>query len=163
MLWDKFLQQDNTTIKKQNDIFCDSNNFSSWKDGIQSFKNSEKIISQNCFNYCISIVSIIIYLIFLRLQRFYFGVDITNQNRFVIWYCKFSIFLLFLFYWLNIKHRKNGKIFKGAFSGLSQFLAIESPLNIIKNTFYFTSKALFVLKIFKFLPWFCGHVVKWLD
>ena len=40
---------------------------------------------------------------------------------------------------------------KGALSGLRQFLATESPLKTMKNTFYFTSKALFVLKIFKFL------------
>ena len=41
--------------------------------------------------------------------------------------------------------------FKGALSGLRQFLATESPLKMMKNAFYFTSKALFVLKIFKFL------------
>ena len=39
----------------------------------------------------------------------------------------------------------------GALSGLRQFLATESPLKIMKNAFYFTSKALFVLKIFNFL------------
>ena len=33
----------------------------------------------------------------------------------------------------------------------------------MKNTFYFTIKALFVLKIFKFLSWLFGHVKKWLD
>ena len=33
----------------------------------------------------------------------------------------------------------------------------------MKNAFYFTSKALFVLKIFKFLSWLFGHVVKQLD
>ena len=40
---------------------------------------------------------------------------------------------------------------KGDFSGLRQVLAIESPLKIMKNAFYFTSKTLFVLRIFKFL------------
>ena len=40
---------------------------------------------------------------------------------------------------------------KGALSGLRQFLTTESPLKKMKNTFYFTSKALFVLKIFQFL------------
>ena len=40
---------------------------------------------------------------------------------------------------------------KDALSGLRQFLATESPLKTMKNAFYFTSKALFVLKIFKFL------------
>ena len=40
---------------------------------------------------------------------------------------------------------------KGALSGLRQFLTTESPLRMMKNTFYFTSKALFVLEIFRFL------------
>ena len=33
----------------------------------------------------------------------------------------------------------------------------------MKNVFYFTLKALFVLKILKFLPWLFGHVEKRLD
>ena len=45
---------------------------------------------------------------------------------------------------------KNHKVFKGVLSGLRQVLATESPLKMMKNAFYFTSKALFVLKIFKF-------------
>ena len=40
---------------------------------------------------------------------------------------------------------------KGALYGLRHFLASESPLKKMKNVFYFTLKALFVLKIFKFL------------
>ena len=40
---------------------------------------------------------------------------------------------------------------KGPLSGLRQFLIIETPLKMMKNAFYFTSKALLVLKIFKFL------------
>ena len=41
-------------------------------------------------------------------------------------------------------------LFKGPLSGcLRQFLATESSLKMMKNAFYFTSKALFVLKIFK--------------
>ena len=42
-------------------------------------------------------------------------------------------------------------VLKDALSGLRQFLAAESPSEMMKNVFYFTSKALFVLKIFKFL------------
>ena len=42
---------------------------------------------------------------------------------------------------------------KGALSCLRQCLATESPLKMMKNTIYFTLKALFVLKIFKFLSW----------
>ena len=42
-------------------------------------------------------------------------------------------------------------MFKVALSGLRKFLITENPLKIMKNVFYFISKALFVLKIFKFL------------
>ena len=42
-------------------------------------------------------------------------------------------------------------LLKGALSGLRQFLATESLLKMIKNAFYFTLKAIFILKIFKFL------------
>ena len=41
--------------------------------------------------------------------------------------------------------------FKGAPSGLRHFLATEGPLKLMKNVFYFTLKALFILKISKFL------------
>ena len=40
---------------------------------------------------------------------------------------------------------------KGALAGLRQFLATESTLKMMDNAFYFILKALFVLKIFKFL------------
>ena len=52
---------------------------------------------------------------------------------------------------------------KGALSGLRQFLATESPLKMRRNAFYFTSKALFVLKIFKSLSSLFGHVSQRLD
>ena len=48
----------------------------------------------------------------------------------------------------------------GPLLGLIQFLATESPLKMIKNVFYFTSKTLFVPKIFKILSWLFGHVAK---
>ena len=48
-------------------------------------------------------------------------------------------------------HKSQNTYFKGTLAGLRQFLATESPLKMMKNAFYFTSKALFVLKIFKFL------------
>ena len=42
---------------------------------------------------------------------------------------------------------------------------IENSLKMMKNAFYFILKALFVLKIFKFLSWLFGHVEKktWLE
>ena len=53
--------------------------------------------------------------------------------------------------------------FNGTLAGLTQFLATESPLKVMKNVFYFISKALIVLKVFKFLSWLFGHVSKPLD
>ena len=41
-----------------------------------------------------------------------------------------------------------------------KFLATESPSEMMKIAFYFTSKASFVLKIFTFLSWLFGHVGK---
>ena len=49
---------------------------------------------------------------------------------------------------------------KGALSGLRQFLATENALKMMKNAFYFTSKAIFILKTFNFLSWLFGHVGK---
>ena len=43
---------------------------------------------------------------------------------------------------------------------MRQFLAAESPLKMMKNAFYFTSKALLVLKIFKFLSRLFAHAAK---
>ena len=37
--------------------------------------------------------------------------------------------------------------FRGALLGLRQFLATESPEKMMKNTFYFSLKPLFVLKV----------------
>ena len=53
--------------------------------------------------------------------------------------------------------------FKGTLSGLRQRVAIESPLRMMKNAFYFTSKAPFFIKIFKVLSWVFGHEAKRLD
>ena len=43
------------------------------------------------------------------------------------------------------------KLLAGALEGLRQCLVTENPLKMMKNTFYFTLKVIFVLKIFKFL------------
>ena len=54
-------------------------------------------------------------------------------------------------------------LIEDAFSGLRQFLTTESPLKVMKSAFYFIFKTLFVLKIFKFLSCYFGHVEKRLD
>ena len=50
--------------------------------------------------------------------------------------------------------------FKGALSCPRQFLATETPLKKMKNAFYYTSEALFVLKILNFLCWLFGQNLK---
>ena len=55
-------------------------------------------------------------------------------------------------YLLSFSIYQTKRVIKGTLSGLIQFLAAESHLKMMKNAFYFTSKALSVLKIFKFLP-----------
>ena len=52
---------------------------------------------------------------------------------------------------------------KAALSGLTKFLAIESPLKMMKILLILPWKALFVLEIFKFLSWLLGHIGKRLD
>ena len=47
--------------------------------------------------------------------------------------------------------------FKGALSGLRKVVVTENLLKMMKNAFYFASKALFVLKIFHALSWLVGH------
>ena len=49
---------------------------------------------------------------------------------------------------------------KDAVSGLRKFLATESPFKMMRNAFCFTSKPLFLLKIFRFLSWFFVDVTE---
>ena len=63
----------------------------------------------------------------------------------------------------NITSYTFSLVFEGALSGLRQFLATGRPLKLMKNAFYFTLKAIFILKIFKFLSSIFGHVEKRLD
>ena len=70
---------------------------------------------------------------------------------------------------LSHNYRKTsvlGSLFNKVEVGLSpskRFFAAcltENPLKIMKNAFYFILKALFVLKIFKFLSRLFGHLGK---
>ena len=49
---------------------------------------------------------------------------------------------------------------KVGLSPYKNFCFNDSPSKLMKNAFYFILKALFVLKIFKFLSWLFGHVEK---
>ena len=46
---------------------------------------------------------------------------------------------------------KSENVIKGRLSGLTLFLATQSPLKTMKNAFYLTLKASLDLKIFKFV------------
>ena len=50
-----------------------------------------------------------------------------------------------------------------ALLNLWKMLFISRSFKFMKNAFYFTLKALFVLSIFYFFSWFCGHAEIWLD
>ena len=84
-----------------------------------------------------------------------------GENQFNFW-----IFRIRIGFYGNFQENPRKNIlthFSKALSGLRQFLAEESSLKIMKNAFYFTLKAVFVLKLFKLLSWLFGHVWKWLD
>ena len=82
--------------------------------------------------------------------------------------CLKVIFAMFYFCHLNYSSNIVKNIFNSIsiyfwkkislFKDLRQFLITEIPLKMMKNAFYFTLKALFVLKIFKFLSWLFRHV-----
>ena len=72
----------------------------------------------------------------------------------------YKIDLRFVYY-----NRQSGfeGLLKDALSGLRRFLATENPLKVMKIVFYFAIKALYVLKIFRFLSWIFGQVEKLFD
>ena len=74
------------------------------------------------------------------------ALHLTRLQEVWIWFCKSSLLVI-----------------TGANSGLRQFLAIESHFKMMKNTFIFTLRSLFILKIFKFLSWLFGQVEKRYD
>ena len=53
--------------------------------------------------------------------------------------------------WIADGRIRNRLLIKDALSNLTQVLAVERLLRMMENTFYFISRALFILKIFKFL------------
>ena len=82
---------------------------------------------------------------------------IKTFKIFVFW--KMYYISLFCLSWLQvIVVSTSSPIFKGSLLGLRQFLAIENHLKMMKNTFYFMLKSLFVLEVFAFLPNLFGYV-----
>ena len=61
----------------------------------------------------------------------------------------------------HFQHSKNftykNSRFKGALAGLRHCFATESALKMIKSSFYFTLKVLFILKNYRLLSWPFGY------
>ena len=82
--------------------------------------------------------------------------------------CQLLIFQKFSnsrpYVWCNFSPGVSSTLHSGYFNqNLRRFLATESPLKMIKNAFSFILKAIFILKIFKFLSLLFSHVEKRLD
>ena len=74
----------------------------------------------------------------------------------------FKLYTFYLKNWIDLLLANLYKQRKGTLRS-ETILATKISLKIMRNAFYFTSKALFILKIFKLLSWLFGHVAKHLD
>ena len=116
----------------------------------------------------------------LQLQ-FHYGKRATHRMEDCNWNCELTQFL-WKKRWLQVFVQENTVPLKilnhckrpPEINTLSRTLTIQkeknisfndSPSKLMKNSFYFIIKVLFVLKIFKFLSWFFGHAEKtaWLE
>ena len=92
------------------------------------------------------------------------------------WVIRYVCFIIFLFYWQSQSNRNRmlrfccrrfslRKVGLPPSENICVICFIESSLKMMKVAFYFILKALFVLKIFKFLSWLFGHAEKtaWLE
>ena len=93
----------------------------------------------------------------------FFKIDLMKYSFLMFKAISFYAFIEYSTICINLYLKISLGLIKGALSGLRRFLATESTLKMMKNAFCFTSKALFVIKIFKFLSWPFGHVAKLLD
>ena len=102
-------------------------------------------------------------------QQFQWLKIVGTKNKY--YYC--NIWYFNTMNWIEQKHSLELLYKKGVFKNFIKFSGIhlswksleatESPLKMMKNAFYSTSKAFFILKLFKFLSWLFGHVTKPLD
>ena len=84
------------------------------------------------------------------------------------WWCSLLLFSLEIPFSGKFSPKSQNCQFKVGCSPSKQkrvICFIESPLKMTKNAFCFILKALFVIKIFKFLSWLFGHLEKtaWLE
>ena len=101
-----------------------------------------------------------IFMFFHVLSCFYFTSIFTDIVLYYCYCCCYCYCYCCSRFLTKIQNFRKNRNIKGTLSGLRQFLATESPLKVMKNAFLITSKALFILKIFKFLLWLFGHVSK---
>ena len=100
---------------------------------------------------------------FIDFQFFHKNADVSKiigtlgTNWYIFWKALMVFYTLMQWYgsWAKMTPPPRTSVYPKK-SG--QFLTTESPLKMMKNVFYFTLKALFVLKIFKFLSWLFSHV-----
>ena len=123
---------------------------------IRSFRDLD--LKESCMMFLI-VATCLLWLIILKIMRFAESITFIDDcyQFYLLWV------ILPRMATKNYQSKKYYFSFKGAFSGLRQFLATENPLKVIKNAFYITLKAFFIFKIFKFLSWYFGHVSKRLD
>ena len=64
---------------------------------------------------------------------------------------------------VNLKIVFQRKYLKAHSQVRDNFWQLKVLYKLMKNAFHFTLKALFAIKIFKFLSWLFGYAKKWLD
>ena len=88
--------------------------------------------------------------------------EIFYGEPFIYLFVYFSTHICIFLLYLYLREQRgsehalvNTNMLKGALSDLKQFLVTGSPLKFMKNAFYFTLKALFVVMMFKPIFWSC--------
>ena len=127
---------------------------------LETWRNSN-LTNFRCITYIVTTSNLDFKQVFIY-DKFYPIKRIYYLKEFNIWHRHLFKSNIFTHYQVCLRKFPE-LIFKGTLSGLTQFLASENPSKMMKNAFYFTLKALFVLKIFKFLSWLFGHAEKRLD
>ena len=117
------------------------------------------ITSFNCYR---APVLLLLSNVFLKVRVVFFKADATILGAFQCSACLVVAPSTCTFSTINF-FRAHSQVFSISIVTLRKFLATESPLKMVKNAFCFNSRALFVLKMFKFLSWHFSHASKRLD
>ena len=123
------------------------------------------LVSHLCHT-CVSRFSLVLHFCYLCCTRVTLvsllsGACFVNQTRSTLTYCDCKSFIVTLK--LIFSSFQNIKVRLSSFKKFFIIYFNDGPSKMLKNAFYFILKALFVLKIFKFLSWLFGHVEKRLE